>query len=147
MSRLILIAVALVAGSQVAVARQPAPSVAVLVDARQSKMGRSGRELHTIEQAIASGADITTLRRPIQWLVTWSEELPTLFPEGSHSDDGDTRLAIWSDPAGFAAATARFRTAVQVLDAAAAASDRAAVRRAARHVWDSCSACHADYTG
>ena len=149
MSRTVLLAVALAACPLVALAQQPeaAPSVAQIVDARQSKMGRSGRELYAIEQAISSGADITTLRQPVQWLVQWSDELPTLFPEGSHSEDGDTRLTIWSDAPSFAAATAQFRTAIEALDAAAAANDRAAVRRAIRQVWDSCSACHAAYTG
>ncbi|MGE3712616.1 MAG: cytochrome c [Hyphomicrobiaceae bacterium] len=149
MSRIALLAAALAACPLVALAQQPeaAPSVAQFIDARQSKMGRSGRELYAIEQAISSGADISTLRQPVQWLVQWSEELPTLFPEGSHSQDGDTRLTIWSDAPGFAAATARFRMAIQALDTAAATNDRAVLRRAIRQVWNSCSSCHAAYTG
>lgn len=149
MSRNLLLAAALAACPLVAVAQrsEPAPSVADIVHTRQSKMGRGGRELHAIEQATSSGAPLSAVAEPIRWLVQWSDELPTLFPEGSNGEDMGARPSVWSNPTGFAAAANRFREATRQLAEAAATDDRAAMTRRIRAVWDACEGCHADFTG
>lgn len=149
MSPILLLAGALVACPLVAIAQQAAtaPSLAQVIDQRQSKMGRGGRELHAVEQAAAAGAELSTVASSIQWLAEWAVELPTLFTDGSHSEEGDARPTIWTDRAGFTEATERFRAATRALAEAAEANDREAVRIGVRRVWDSCNSCHAGYVG
>ena len=90
--------------------------------ARETRMGEGRRTLGALKQAADSGSDLAALAPRIEWLIAWSDELPTLFPEGSEA--GHARPEIWSDRAGFTAAAQRFQTAARALAAPAAAGDR-----------------------
>ena len=149
MRRTLLLA-ALVAIPLAAIAQEATPPAAPLtpeqmVDARQSKMGRGGGTVARLKQALDAGTDLTTLAPQTNWLVQWADELPTLFPAGTDVAGTDARAEIWSDPAGFTAATDRFKAATRALAAAAAANDRAAFTTAWTEVRANCSGCHTAY--
>ena len=148
MRRTLLLAAALVAIPITAIAQEPASTAAPTTPeefhhAREAKMGQGGRALAAMKQAADSGGDLTALAPRIEWLVRWSDELPTLFPEGSGG--GEARPEIWSDHAGFTAAAERFKTATRALAAPAAANDRPAFLAAWTAVRTACGACHDSY--
>ena len=111
--------------------------------ARETRMGEGRRNFAALKQAADSGGDLAALAPRIQGLIAWSDELPTLFPEGSEA--GHTRPEIWSNPAAFTAAAQRFQTATRALAAPAAAGDRPAFLTAWTAVRAACGGCHADF--
>jgi cytochrome c556 len=150
MRRTLLLATALLAIPIAVIAQDQAPPAApttpdAFVAQREANMGRGGGALAAMKQATDAGADLTTLAPRIEWLTHWSEELPTLFPEGSDTAASGARPEVWSDRAGFDAATARFRTAVAGLAAPAAANDHEAFLTAWTAVRAACGACHDSY--
>lgn len=65
-----------------------------------------------------------------------------LFPPGSDAGNTGALPAVWSDRAGFERAEAEFETQIRMLQAAAAAGDRAGVQAAVRATGAACQACH-----
>jgi len=146
MRRTLLLAIALVAIPITAIAQDSAPTTPDgFVKTRVEKMGRGGDEIGVMMETLDSEGDLRTLAPRIERLVQWSQELPTLFPEGSVTAASEARPEVWSERAGFLAAAARFRTAVEALAAPAAANDRAAFAGALTAANDACSACHDSY--
>jgi cytochrome c556 len=150
MRRTLLLAAALVAIPLAAIAQEPRPPAAPttpeqFVAQRQAKMARGGGALAAMKQAVDSGGELTALAPRIEWLTHWSQELPTMFPEGSDLAVSDARPEVWSDRAGFQQAAERFRTAVGALAAPAAAGDRPAFLAAWTAVRAGCGGCHDNY--
>lgn len=157
MRRTLLLAAALLAIPVTAIGQQgtppplPAPvtpstmTPEQMVDARQSRMGRSGGILARLKQTVDSHGDLTAFAPQIQWLNQWADEMPTLFPAGTDVAGTDARAEIWSDHAGFTAAAARFKTAAQGLTAPAAANDHAAFLTAWTAFRATCGGCHDSY--
>ncbi len=150
MRRTPLLAFALLAIPLAAIAQEQTPPAAPttpeeFVKARTQNMRRGGGAVAAMKQTLDSGGDLAALAPRIEWLTHWSQELPTLFPEGSTMPTSEARPEIWSDRAGFEAAAGRFRTAVQGLAAPAAAGDRAAFLSAWTGVRESCGGCHDNY--
>ncbi|HYI47320.1 MAG TPA: cytochrome c [Allosphingosinicella sp.] len=148
MNRTALLGVAFVAIPLAAIAQEPAPPAPPTTpeefhQARETRMAQGGRTLAGLKQAADSGGDLAALAPRIEWLIQWSDELPTLFPVGSEA--GHARPEIWSNPAGFTAAAQRFQTATRALAAPAAAGDRPAFMAAWTAVRASCGGCHADH--
>ena len=153
MRRTMLIAAALAAIPLAAIAQEQAPPAAPTMPApatpeefhhaRETRMAQGGRTLAALKQAADSGGDLAALAPRIESLIAWSDELPTLFPEGSEA--GHARPEIWSNPAGFSAAAQRFQTATRALAAPAAAGDRPAFLTAWTAARAACGGCHADY--
>ena len=149
MRRTLLLAAGLVAIPIAAVAQEQAPAPAPTTPeefhhAREAKMGQGARTMGALKQAADSGGDLAALAPRIEWLISWSQELPTLFPAGSDVGS-DAKPEIWSDRAGFEAAAARFQTAARGLAAPAAAGDRAAFLTAFAAARASCGGCHDNY--
>ncbi len=72
---------------------------------------------------------------------------PSLFPEGSGPDAGETKAKaeIWSDPEGFKEVLAGFDTAAANVAAAAKTGDMAAFGAAFKQLGGACGACHKAY--
>jgi cytochrome c556 len=150
MRRTLLLAAVLIAIPITAIAQEQVPPAAPatpeeFVALRQTNMGQGGAALAAMKQAADAGGDMAALAPRIEWLTHWSEELPTLFPEGSDLAASGARPEVWSDRAGFEAAAGRFQTAVRGLAAPAAAGDRAAFLTAWAAVHAACSGCHDSY--
>jgi cytochrome c556 len=148
MKRILLLGAALAAIPLAATAQnEAAPAAPTTPDefhhARETGMAEGRRTLGALKQAADSGSDLAALTPRIESLIAWSDELPTLFPEGSEA--GHARPEIWSDRAGFTAAAQRFQTATRALAAPAAAGDRPAFLAAWTAVRTTCGGCHADF--
>jgi len=79
-------------------------------------------------------------------LQRFAQALPSLYGADTATIAGTHALpAIWSDPDGFAARAAQFRTAVDAMGAAAAADDRPAFAQALESTKAACKACHDSY--
>lgn len=148
MRRFLLLAAVLAAIPPAAIAQNDAAPAAPTTPeefhhARETRMAQGGRTLAALKQAADSGGDLTALAPRIESLISWSDELPTLFPEGSEA--GHARPEIWSDRAGFTAAAQRFQTAARALAAPAAAGDRPAFLTAWTAARAACGGCHEGY--
>jgi cytochrome c556 len=149
MNRMMLLAAALAAIPLAAFAQEQAQPLTPeqTVDARQSKMGQGRSAIAAMKQAAESDGDLAALGPRIDWLIHWSDELPTLFPEGSHVAGTDARPEVWSDRPGFQRAAARFQAAARALAAPAAAGDRPAFQAALAEARASCGGCHDAFKG
>ena len=77
-----------------------------------------------------------------------STALPSWFPKGSGPESGvktDAKAEVWTDAAGFAAASNRLQVEVSKFQQLATAGDVAAMKGQARVVGGSCKACHDKY--
>ena len=107
MKPVLSLAIALIAIPIAAIAQDSAPTTPEgFVKARVEKMGRGGDEIGVMMETLDSEGDLRALAPRIERLVQWSEELPTLFPEGSVTAASEARPEVWSDRAGFLAAAA-----------------------------------------
>lgn len=97
----------------------------------------------------AAGDETTPVSRSgfaIGGLQRFAQALPALYRPDTAAVSGTRALpAVWSDGEGFEARAAQFRTAVDVLGAAAAADDRAAFAQALENTKAACKACHDSY--
>jgi cytochrome c556 len=70
------------------------------------------------------------------------DKLPTLFPEGSVTDDSAASPAIWENAAGFAAEIGKAQAQAAVILAAAEAGDMAAYGKGIQGLGAVCGECH-----
>ena len=147
MNRTLLLAAALTFIPIAAFAQEASapPTPEQIVGARQSKMGQGGAALAALKQGADAHADLTALVPRVEALIQWSDELPTMFPEGSNLPVSDAKAAVWTDRAGFDAAAARFQAAARTLAEPAAANDHEAFLARWAEVRATCGGCHDGY--
>jgi cytochrome c556 len=136
---LFALSVMVVSGAGVAVSQDDP------IAARQQLMKNNGAAMGALNAMVKGDApfDAAAAKAAFQTLVDDMTVFPTLFPDGS--DTGDTKAgpAIWSDRAGFEAASAKLAT-----DAAAAAASVTTLdepKAAFPTVGGNCGACHQKY--
>lgn len=112
---------------------------------REARMGQGGRALAGLTQAADSGAELSTQAERVAILTRLAADLPGFFPAGSGGEATEARPEIWSDPAGFQSAIARFDAGARALASAAAAGDRTAFVSALTETRAACGACHDAY--
>jgi cytochrome c556 len=134
----VVVATVLIAGLGGAVWAQS--SAADTIAARQAFMKSTGASLKA-----ATGGDAAAAEK----LAAGFRNLPSMFPPGSDSSAGKTRAKaeIWSDAAGFKAASEKAATAADGLAAAVKGGDAAAIQTAGRGVQGTCGGCHTAYRG
>ena len=88
--------------------------------------------------------DAAAAKAQMQIIVDGAAKLPSLFPKGSDTGATKTKAgpAIWTDAAGFKAASDKMGKDAA---AAGAAADATAFAAAFKTVTADCSACHKDY--
>lgn len=116
-----------------------------LIAGRQAAMKLSGATFGSIKATIDAGGDVTKLAFPAKALTDWARAIPGMFPAGS--DGGTTKAlpTVWSDPAGFANASAAFEAEARKLGDLAKAGDAAGVAAQWAIVRGTCGACHDTY--
>ena len=94
--------------------------------------------------AKAPAYDAAAAKTQMQILADGATKLPTLFPKGSDTGAVKTTAApaIWTDMAGFKAASAKL---AKDATAAGAAADTASFQAAFKTVQADCGACHQAY--
>lgn len=88
--------------------------------------------------------DTALLQEQTQFLQDTSSEMWSYYNDSSAT--GNAKDTVWSDPTGFAEATANFDAAVMALNAAAqTATSPQDVERALGQVGEACGSCHKAY--
>ena len=115
------------------------------IAARQEGFKASKAAMGAIKDIVASGGPVDAVVPHAEKLHHVALAVPGLFPAGSDQGKTEAKTTIWSDAAGFAAASARFQTASEALLAAAQAGDAVAVKARFGEVGSSCKSCHDSY--
>jgi cytochrome c556 len=131
-----LAAGAMVGGATVALAQ------ADVIKQRQENRKEAGATMRAIKGVIDAKGDVKTIVPQAAKLKTLEAAFIKLFPAGS--DKGDTKAlpTVWSDMAGFQAASTNADAAFDKLAAAAGSGDLAAVTAAFGDTGKACGACH-----
>ena len=141
--------VALIAFAAVGAAWAQPSSLSDVVAARPPHFKQQGQAFKAILDQLHGGSpDPAVIKANANTLAALAEALPSWFPAGSGQDSGaKTRASslIWSDAAGFAAASKAFQAQVGKLQAAADTGDLGAVAAAAQATGAACAACHNKY--
>jgi len=121
------------------------PDFSGITHGRQAGMRMSGALMGSMKAAVARGDDVKTQSFAARTLQGWAKSVPGMFPEGSNQGETSALPAIWSDWAGFQAASDAYLAAATKLATAAQAGDKDAFSAALGEVAARCSGCHAKY--
>lgn len=134
-----LAASAVVGGTTVAFAQ------ADVIKQRQDNRKAAGAEMRAIKGVIDSKGDTKAIVTHAAKLKELEAAFEKMFPAGS--DKGDTKAlpTVWSDMAGFQAASKAADAAYDKLAVAAGSGDMAAVAAAFGDTGKACGACHTKY--
>jgi cytochrome c556 len=131
-----LAAGAMVGGATIAFAQDD------VIKQRQENRKETGGAMRAIKGVIDAKGDVKTIVPQAAKLKTLEAAFIKLFPAGS--DKGDTKAlpTVWSDMAGFQAASKAADAAYDKLAAAAGSGDLAATTAAFQETGKACGACH-----
>lgn len=131
-----LAAGAMVGGATIALAQ------ADVIKQRQENRKETAATMRAIKGVIDSKGDVKTVVQSAAKLKTLEAAFVKMFPAGS--DKGDTKAlpTVWSDSAGFQAASKAADAAYDKLAVAAGSGDLAAVTAAFADAGKACGACH-----
>jgi cytochrome c556 len=131
-----LAAGSIVGGTSIAFAQ------ADIIKQRQENRKATGPLMREIKATIDSKGDAKIVVTNAAKLKTLEDAFDKMFPKGS--DTGDTKAlpTVWSDSAGFAAASKAADDAYDKLAVAAGSGDYAAMATAFGDVGKACGACH-----
>jgi len=134
-----LAAGALVGGATVAFAQ------ADVIKARQENRKATGPEMRAIKAVIDAKGDAKEIIPHAAKLKELEEAFEKMFPAGSDGGDSKALPTVWSDMAGFQAASKAADAAYDKLAVAAGSGDMAAIGAAFGDVGKSCGTCHSKY--
>jgi cytochrome c556 len=133
-----LAAGAMVGGATVALAQ------ADVVKQRQDNRKEAAATMRSIKGVIDSKGDAKTVVASAAKLKTLEAAFEKMFPAGSDKDS-KALPTVWSDSAGFMAASKNADAAYDKLAVAAGSGDLAAVGAAFADIGKACGACHEKY--
>lgn len=112
------------------------------IAARKDNRKQAGAQMKAIKGIIDAKGSAKDVVAPAAKLKELSRALPALFPAGS--DKGETKAlpSIWTDKAGFAAASKAESDQIDALQTAAGTGDMAKVGEAFGAVGKACGGCH-----
>lgn len=143
------LAVGTVAISSIGGAALAALAPAEAVKVRKHHFNEMGANFKAINDTLRRpDPDLPAVRRASAEIRKSSLELPSWFPRGTGPEAGEkTRVkpAVWSDRAGFAAASKRFQTEAAKLATVANGKDVDAIKAQAKVMGGECAACHNDF--
>lgn len=125
----------------------PAWAQGDVIAARRDGMKGAGRHMEMIKTVLDQRGDPRASAASIAEMMRLFDGLPERFPAGSGSGDTRALPAIWTDRAGFEAASALILTQLRALQGAASAGDQAGLAAAFQQVSGSCNTCHRAYRG
>jgi len=141
---LAIAAFAVIQGADAAPKKGVAIAPEEIVGARHAAMMMSSSAFGALK-AQANADDLKRANFPAHALAGWAKAIPAMFPAGTDIPPSDALPAVWSDRAGFDAASRDFATATAAVTQAVAANDKAAYTAALDQVGKACSACHDKY--
>lgn len=124
----------------------PATKAAYARHENFEKIGANFKQLNDeLRKPTPSKAVLATSAKNLQ---TFSTQLPTWFPRGSGVEArpmSEAKATVWTDAAGFTAASSAFRTEAAKLNTVAAAGDIEAIKAQVRPTFMACKGCHEKY--
>lgn len=116
------------------------------IDYRQGVMRAIGGNVGAIAAVVVDGAEFgDNLKMHTSQLVALTQDIPSLFPEGSDFPDTDAKEEIWDNWDRFEELTNDTREAAEALHAAVEAGDEDEYAIRFRNLGQSCQACHDDF--
>lgn len=126
-------------------AQVAATDAAAIIKARKDNRQQLRTNVLAVKKIVdekGNAADVTPLAMK---MVELEKQFETMFPPGSNVGDTKAAPAIWSDRAGFQAASAALITAAGNLAEAGKSGDLAKVAAAFGETGKTCGACHDKY--
>lgn len=141
---------ALIAGLAIAFAASAAFAydAASQIKDRQAHMKQIGGNMKGLADTLSGDKDPSKLKSHAANINTLAAKVPSLFPAGTGPSSGEKTKAlasVWTDPAGFKAASAAFAAQAAKLNAAAQTGDAAKVQEAFAATRGTCKGCHDKY--
>jgi cytochrome c556 len=125
----------------------PALAQGDVIIARQEGLKGVARQMESIKAVVDQRGDPRATGATIGEMIRFFEDFTARFPAGSGTGATRALPSIWTDRAGFDAATGNMVTQLRALQMAANAGDQAAFGAAFQQTGATCGACHRPYRG
>ena len=107
----------------------------------------SQKNIKKINNLIRSGNTDAAIQL-MDFHITWSENMPFLFPFGSEastSNGSDASSDIWDNPSGFKNATKQYNLTSKKLKKSLRGADSASINKAFENFAGTCKGCHKQF--
>ncbi|MDB3936827.1 cytochrome c [bacterium] len=107
----------------------------------------SGENIKKLNKLIRAG-DVSRAIQLVNFHVTWSEDMPLLFPLGSEastSNGSDASSDIWDNPTGFKNAIKQYNLTSASLRESLRSADSASINETFKSFVGTCKSCHKQF--
>ena len=107
----------------------------------------SGENIKKLNKLIRAG-DVSRAIQLVNFHVTWSEDMPLLFPLGSEastSNGSDASSDIWDNPTGFKNAIKQYNLTSASLRESLRSADSASINETFESFVGTCKSCHKQF--
>ena len=119
-------------------------SVEEAIQKRIAMFKSSGENIKKLNKLIRAG-DVSRAIQLVNFHVTWSENMPLLFPLGSEastSNGSDASSDIWDNPTGFKNAIKQYNLTSASLTESLQSADSALINETFKSFVGTCKSCH-----
>ena len=122
-------------------------SVEEAIQKRIEMFKSSGENIKKLNKLIRAG-DVSRAIQLVNFHVTWSEDMPLLFPLGSEastSNGSDASSDIWDNPSGFKNAIKLYNLTSASLRESLRSADSASINETFKSFVGTCKSCHKQF--
>ena len=122
-------------------------SVEEAIQKRIAMFESSGENIKKLNKFIRAG-DVSRAIQLVNFHVTWSEEMPLLFPLGSEastSNGSDASSDIWDNPTGFKNAIKQYNLTSTNLRKSLQSADSGSINEIFKNFVGTCKSCHKQF--
>ena len=122
-------------------------SVEEAIQKRIAMFKSSGGNIKKLNKLIRAG-DVSRAIQLVNFHVTWSEDMPLLFPLGSEastSNGSDASSDIWHNPAGFKNAIKQYNLASTNLRKSLRSANSESINKTFKSFVGTCKSCHKQF--
>ena len=122
-------------------------SVAEAIQKRVAMFKSSGENIKKLNNVIRAG-DVSRAIQLLNFHVTWSKDMPLLFPLGSEastSNGSDASSDIWDNPTGFKNAIKQYNLTSASLRESLRSADSASINETFKSFVGTCKSCHKQF--
>ena len=122
-------------------------SVEEAIQKRIAMFKSSGENIKELSKFIRAG-DVSRAIQLVNFHVTWSEDMPLLFPLGSEastSNGSDASSDIWGNPTGFKNAIKQYTLTSASLRESLRSADSASINETFKSFVGTCKSCHKQF--
>ena len=122
-------------------------SVEEAIQKRIAMFKSSGQNIKKLNKLIRAG-DVSRAIQLVNFHVTWSEDMPLLFPLGSEASTSNGSYAssdIWGNPTGFKNAIKQYNLTSASLRESLRSADSASINETFKSFVGTCKSCHKQF--